>query len=218
MISDCNVSPPALISSAGIWSVPGDHLSICESCNYNIPAMWMFQVVFTKTKKKRPFGAVLAQLVYWWAEQPGFDSWQGKLIFLCCTASRLHLGPTKSPVQWVPGDVSLGVKRQGHEAERSPPCSAEVKNSGAIPPLPIHHHGRDTFAFLIFFKVYFLLECWHIWHYVEFIFFNHIRMLDHWSMWEGFSWKLFWNPSVMIALILHSGTCVKVLFEMSVHT
>jgi hypothetical protein len=29
-----------------------------------------------------------------------------------------------------------GVKRQGHEADHSSPSSAEVKNGGAIPPLP----------------------------------------------------------------------------------
>jgi hypothetical protein len=39
-------------------------------------------------------------------------------------------------VQWIPETISLGVKRPGHEANYSPPSSAEVKNSGAIPPLP----------------------------------------------------------------------------------
>jgi hypothetical protein len=36
-----------------------------------------------------------------------------------------------NPIQWVPG-----IKRQGREADRSPPSSAEVNNGGAIPPLP----------------------------------------------------------------------------------
>jgi hypothetical protein len=35
----------------------------------------------------------------------------------------------------VPGAVSVGVKREGLEAEHSPPSSAEVRNGGAIPPL-----------------------------------------------------------------------------------
>jgi hypothetical protein len=30
----------------------------------------------------------------------------------------------------------LGVKRSEREARHSPPSSAEIKNSGAIPPLP----------------------------------------------------------------------------------
>jgi hypothetical protein len=33
------------------------------------------------------------------------------------------------------------VKRQGREADRSPPSGAEVKKGGAIPPHPICLHG-----------------------------------------------------------------------------
>jgi hypothetical protein len=49
-------------------------------------------------------------------------------IFLFTTASRTALGPTQPPIQWVPGALSLGVKRPGHEADHSPPSSAEVKD------------------------------------------------------------------------------------------
>jgi hypothetical protein len=31
------------------------------------------------------------------------------------------------PIQWVPGALSLGVKRLGLEVDHSPPSSAEVK-------------------------------------------------------------------------------------------
>jgi hypothetical protein len=68
------------------------------------------------------------------AGRPGFDSWQCK-IFLS-TASRPALGVTQPPIQWVPGALPPGVKRQRREADQSPPSSAEVKNGGAIPPLP----------------------------------------------------------------------------------
>jgi hypothetical protein len=50
-----------------------------------------------------------------------FESRQGLGIFLFTTASRLALGPTKPPIQWVPEALSVGVKRP----ER-----------GAIPSLP----------------------------------------------------------------------------------
>jgi hypothetical protein len=33
-----------------------------------------------------------------------------------------------STIQWVPGAFSLGLKRMGHEADHSPPSSAEVNN------------------------------------------------------------------------------------------
>jgi hypothetical protein len=31
---------------------------------------------------------------------------------------------------------TAGVRRQGHEADHSPPSSTEIKNGGAIPPVP----------------------------------------------------------------------------------
>jgi hypothetical protein len=36
----------------------------------------------------------------------------------------------------VSGTLSLGVKRPGNETDHSPPFTAEVKNDGAIFPLP----------------------------------------------------------------------------------
>jgi len=43
-------------------------------------------------------------------------------------ASRLALGPTQPTIKRVPGVVSLGVKRPGREADRTPLFSTEVKN------------------------------------------------------------------------------------------
>jgi hypothetical protein len=36
-------------------------------------------------------------------------------------------GPTQPSIQWVPGALSLGVKRPGREADHSPPYIAEVR-------------------------------------------------------------------------------------------
>jgi hypothetical protein len=47
--------------------------------------------------------------------------------FLFYTSSRPALGSTQPPVQWVLGALSSRVKRQGREADHSPPASAEVK-------------------------------------------------------------------------------------------
>jgi hypothetical protein len=46
---------------------------------------------------------------------------------LFSTSFRPALGSNHPPIQWVPGDLSLGVKRPGREADHSPPASAEVK-------------------------------------------------------------------------------------------
>jgi hypothetical protein len=70
------------------------------------------------------------------AGRPGFDRWQEQETFLLSTATIQSLGPTQPPIQWVPGALSTGVKRQGREADHSLPPSADVKNSEAIPPLP----------------------------------------------------------------------------------
>jgi hypothetical protein len=51
----------------------------------------------------------------------------GMGIFLFTTASRTALGPTQSPIHWIPGTLSLRLKRPGREADHSPPSNAEVK-------------------------------------------------------------------------------------------
>jgi hypothetical protein len=45
-------------------------------------------------------------------DDQGFESRQELGIFLITTASRLTLGPTQPPIQWVHGALSLEVRRQ----------------------------------------------------------------------------------------------------------
>jgi hypothetical protein len=71
----------------------------------------------------------------------GFESRQGLRIFPFATASRPAVGPTQPPIQWVPGVLSLMVKRPGREADHSPPPSSKVKKAWSYtstPPLPLH--------------------------------------------------------------------------------
>jgi hypothetical protein len=75
-------------------------------------------------------------------------------IFLLTTASRPALGSTQPPIQWVPGALSLGVKRPGREADHSPPSSAEVKECVELylhSPITLSWRGaqfkhRDSFT------------------------------------------------------------------------
>jgi hypothetical protein len=55
--------------------------------------------------------------------------------------SRPALGPTESPIQWVPWALSLGVKRPGREADHSPPSSAEIKEC-----VELYIHSPNTLS------------------------------------------------------------------------
>jgi hypothetical protein len=73
---------------------------------------------------------------------PGFDSQRGLGIYLFTTVSRTALGPAQPPIQWVPGALSLEVKRPGRGADHSPPSSAEVNNAWSYTSTsPISLHG-----------------------------------------------------------------------------
>jgi hypothetical protein len=77
-------------------------------------------------------------------------------IFLFTTASRMALKPTQPPIQWIPGALSLGIKRPGRETGHSPPFSAEVKNAWSYTFIPIYVFmalclvkHRDKFTFYL---------------------------------------------------------------------
>jgi hypothetical protein len=61
------------------------------------------------------------------AGRSGFNSQQRLGVFLFNTMSRLALGPTQPPSQWVLETLSQGTKWLGHESDHSPSYSANVK-------------------------------------------------------------------------------------------
>jgi hypothetical protein len=79
-------------------------------------------------------------------------------LVLFTTASRTALGPIQALIQWVPGSLSLGVKRPEREAIRLHLVPRSVR--GATPPLPntpswrgvrFKKH-RDNFTFTFTFR------------------------------------------------------------------
>jgi hypothetical protein len=56
--------------------------------------------------------------------------------FLFFAESGSVLRSTQPPMQWIQRDLSAGIKRQGREAEHSPPSSAEVRNGRTATPFP----------------------------------------------------------------------------------
>jgi hypothetical protein len=79
----------------------------------------------------------------YWLEIRGLILGRG-MIFLCSTASKPALGSIPPLINWIPGILSPGVKRSGHEAEHSPPSSGEVKSGGAITPLSHTYSWRGV--------------------------------------------------------------------------
>jgi hypothetical protein len=91
-----------------------------------------------------------------WFGQPGFDSWWGQDLFSFAAVSRLALGLTQPPVQWVLGALSLGVKQLGHEAHLH--LVLKLSMHGAITSTPpyifmawyfVKHRAKSTFTIIL---------------------------------------------------------------------
>jgi hypothetical protein len=77
-------------------------------------------------------------------------------------ASRTALRPTQPPMQWIPGVLSLGVKRPGREADHSPPSSAEVNKAWRYTSTPpyvfmawclVKHRNKFIFTLHFLFRM-----------------------------------------------------------------
>jgi hypothetical protein len=93
-----------------------------------------------------PFYCFYLCLKGWTIGWSGFEFRCGLGIFLFNTVSRLALGPTQPPIQWIPGALSLGVKWSGCEIDHSPPSSAKVKECVELylhsPNMPSWHGAQ----------------------------------------------------------------------------
>jgi len=122
--------------------------------NLNFLSKFLFKMI--KRISVFRLGARVAQSE--WKLGYGLNNWDLTLgrvnmgFFLFTTVSRPVLGPTQPPVQWIPGALSLGVKRPGREADHLH-LVPRSRMRGAIPPLPNTPscHGeleqRDNFTF-----------------------------------------------------------------------
>jgi hypothetical protein len=76
-------------------------------------------------------------------EDMWFDSQQEKNFSLLHSVQTGSVVYSASSLMGTGGSES-GIKRQGREANQSPPCSVEVKNGGAIFPLPHMSSGHSA--------------------------------------------------------------------------
>jgi hypothetical protein len=97
------------------------------------------------SKKHKRFGMKIYQLCYsngYKYNMTVYKGWRAEVRFPTAQDFSLHSVQTDSGAHAASIPVGYmelfprGVKRQGREADHSPPSSAEVKNGGAIPPLP----------------------------------------------------------------------------------
>jgi hypothetical protein len=113
--------------NSNIWRIWGSHNDCLLQCGIVLFCRYIFIsfnykfLLFPRLLSTSPFSSFI-------------------LLFLVF----LSLGSTEHPIQWVPGDPSLGVKRPGREVDHSSSSSAEVKNGGAIPPLPLTSSWHNT--------------------------------------------------------------------------
>jgi len=147
----------------------------------------------------------------WMTGWPGFDFWQQQVSFLPTTASRLDLGPTQPPIQWVLGALSLEVKWPGREADHSHPSSAEIRMYGAVPYL--HHISCAYVSSGYVFMAWYLVK-----HKVNFSVYLHLTMYQKFtdamkasssSNWNGFAeWNvqnrnfIAWLYSIFLQIII----------------
>jgi hypothetical protein len=68
----------------------------------------------------------------------------------------IALGPTQTPIQWIPGGLIPGAKRPGRESDYSHLSNAEVKNTWSYTSSPQYVFmvwcllkNKDNFALLI---------------------------------------------------------------------
>jgi hypothetical protein len=118
---DIHLSVSAFLLSHRHWR----HLVLCNGTSSKAELCAECIIIITKCKghRRSRYSDCLR------AGRPrGRSSSPGRVKnFLFSTSSRPALGPTQPPIQWVPGALSPGVKRQGREADHSPPPSSEVK-------------------------------------------------------------------------------------------
>jgi hypothetical protein len=109
----------------GMWGLRmGSSGKLCDHDSVNTRHLLITCTVVNFSRKTLPMQQLAMGCTTGWSE---FDSRRWVGLFLSDTVSIPTLGPTQPHIQWVPGALSLGVKRPGREADHSPPPSTEVK-------------------------------------------------------------------------------------------
>jgi hypothetical protein len=115
------------VLGAGPLTSINTHVAVTPSTVLDLHKMHLFSHDASCVELTLHHIPILCWATGWTIRVLEFDSQQRLGIFLFITTSRMALGPTQPPIQWVPGALSLGVKQPGCEADHLPPSSAKVK-------------------------------------------------------------------------------------------
>jgi hypothetical protein len=106
-------------------------MCICIKCRITIILSWSYSIRLRAVDSS--VGIALGYRLEVRGSRVRFPAGLG--IFLFTTASRTALGPTQPPIQWVPGALSLGVRRPGREADH-PHLVPRSKNEWSYISIP----------------------------------------------------------------------------------
>lgn len=116
--------------------------------------MWMNSRIYLMqlsiNKSNGKWDSILSRMTRVWGGHPGFNSWQGQVIFLFSKMPTPALRPTQSSVWWLLVNLFPGVKRPGCEFKLWPASSVECKNEWScpfVPPMYLHIMDRADFFF-----------------------------------------------------------------------
>jgi hypothetical protein len=134
-------SPPASAEVKKMWiytSIPPYAFMAQYLINYAQGQLniFLFQLAISMCWSRD--SSVGIATVYGLDDQGGGSSSPGRVKkFRFSISCRSAPGSTQPPIKWVLGALSPGVKRQGSEADHSPPTSAEVKKMWIYTSTPL---------------------------------------------------------------------------------
>jgi hypothetical protein len=110
--------------------------NLCHKSISNPKRCIKYIITFKSLRTEMETGSSVSIVIKLWAGQLGFDSWHRQEISHHSYCTQTRSGANSAPYPRGTGDFPLGVKQTGHEADCSPPSSAEINNEWSYTSTP----------------------------------------------------------------------------------